>query len=61
LATARHFYKFAEEEQWVLSTRKGVRIATFNNEADLDHWGRGLKKQRGRILTTVRRGHASGS
>ncbi len=56
LATARHFYKFPEGEQWVLTTRSGVRIAAFLSEADLDHWWRGLKKQRGRIITRVRRG-----
>jgi hypothetical protein len=55
LATARHFYKFPEDEQWVLSTRSGVRIATFSSEADLDRWWRGLKKQRGRMLTRVRK------
>lgn len=55
LATARHFYKFSEGDQWVLTTRSGVRIATFASEADLDRWWRGLKKQRGRILTRVRR------
>jgi hypothetical protein len=55
LATARHFYKFPENEQWVLTTRKGVKIADFGSEADLDHWWRGLKKQRGRILTRVRK------
>jgi hypothetical protein len=55
LATARHFYKFPEDEQWVLATRSGVRVATFSSEADLDHWWRGLKKQRGRMLTRVRK------
>ena len=56
LATARHFYKFPENEQWVLTTRSGIRIAAFPSEADLDHWWRGLKKQRGRIITRGRRG-----
>jgi hypothetical protein len=56
LATARHFYKFSDDDQWVLTTRSGVRIAAFASEADLDRWWRGLKKQRGRILTRVRRG-----
>lgn len=56
VAMARHFYKFPEGEQWVLTTRSGIRIASFPSEADLDHWWRGLKKQRGRIITRVRRG-----
>jgi hypothetical protein len=56
VATARHFYKFPEGEQWVLTTRSGVRIASFPSEADLDHWWRGLKKQRGRIITRVQKG-----
>jgi hypothetical protein len=55
LATARHFYKFAEGDRWVLSTRSGVRVRTFADEAELDRWWLGLKKQRGRILTTRRR------
>jgi hypothetical protein len=56
VATARHFYKFCEDEQWVLTTRSGIRIAAFPSEADLDHWWRGLKKQRGRIITKARKG-----
>jgi hypothetical protein len=56
--TARHFYKFSDDDQWVLTTRSGVKIAAFASEADLDRWWRGLKKQRGRILTRVRRGTA---
>jgi hypothetical protein len=55
LATHRHFYKFSEGEQWVLATRSGVRVAEFPSEAELDQWWRGLRKQRGRILTKVRR------
>jgi hypothetical protein len=53
LAAHRHFYKFSEHERWVLATRSGIRVATFNSEAELDRWWRGLKKQRGRILTKV--------
>ena len=55
LATHRHFYKFPENEGWVLTTRSGTRVAVFSSEAELDQWWRGLKKQRGRILTRVRR------
>lgn len=55
LATVRHFYKFPEGEQWVLTTRSGIKVAAFDSEGDLDHWWGGLKKQRGRILTRVRR------
>lgn len=56
LATARHFYKFSEDDQWLLTTRSGVRIAAFASEDELDRWWRGLRKQRGRILTRVRKG-----
>jgi hypothetical protein len=59
LATHRHFYKFSEGERWVLTTRSGVKVAVFSSETELDQWWRGLKKQRGRILTGVRRGTAS--
>jgi hypothetical protein len=55
LATHRHFYKFSEGEQWVLTTRGGVRVRAFANEAELDQWWHGLKRQRGRILTRRRR------
>ena len=55
LATHRHFYKFAEGGGWALTTRSGIRVATFASEAELDQWWRGLKKQRGRMLTKVRR------
>lgn len=55
LATHRHFYKFPEGEGWVLTTRSGIKVAVFASEAELDQWWRGLKKQRGRILTRVRR------
>ena len=58
LATARHFYKFPEAERWLLTTRNGIKVADFGSEADLDHWWRGLKKQRGRILTRVRKGES---
>jgi hypothetical protein len=58
LATARHFYKFSDEDQWVLTTRSGVKVASFASEADLDRWWRGLRRQRGRILTRVRKGEA---
>lgn len=54
LATHRHFYKFAEGERWALTTRSGVRVATFASEAELDQWWLGLKRQRGRILTKRR-------
>ena len=56
VATVRHFYKFREGEQWVLTTRSGIRVAAFPSEADLDHWWRGLKKQRGRIITRGKKG-----
>ena len=56
LATHRHFYKFSEGEGWVLTTRSGIRVAVFSSEAELDQWWKGLKKQRGRIITRVRRG-----
>ena len=55
LASHRHFYKFAEQQRWVLATRSGRRIASFASEAELDRWWGGLKKQRGRMLTRVRR------
>ena len=55
LATHRHFYKFADDDGWVLTTRSGIQVAAFASEAELDRWWRGLKKQRGRILTRVRR------
>jgi len=45
----------------VLTTRGGVRVAVFPSEAELDRWWLGLKKQRGRILTRVRRGAPPGS
>jgi hypothetical protein len=53
LATHRHFLKFSEGERWVLTTRSGIRVATFPNEAELDRWWLRLKRQRGRILTRV--------
>lgn len=56
LAKNRHFYKFCEDERWVLTTRSGVRIASFPSEAELDRWWLRLKRQRGRILTKVRKG-----
>ena len=56
VAKSRHFYKFCENERWVLTTRSGVRIATFPSEAELDRWWQRLKRQRGRILTKVARG-----
>lgn len=55
LATHRHFYKFADGERWALTTRSGVRVATFASEAELDQWWLGLKRQRGRILTKRRK------
>ncbi len=55
LATHRHFYKFCEDHQWVLTTRSGVRIGVFPSEAELDRWWLGLKKQPGRILSRKRR------
>lgn len=55
LATHRHFYKFCENGRWVLTTRSGVRVTAFANEAELDQWWHGLKRQRGRILTRRRR------
>jgi len=55
VATHRHFYKFFQDGYWVLATRKGIRVATFHTEAQLDHWWRRLKRQRGRILTKVHR------
>lgn len=55
LTTHRHFYKFCENGQWVLTTRSGVRVAVFPGEAELDHWWQGLSWQRGRILTRIRR------
>jgi len=61
LATHRHFYKFFEDERWVLTTRSGIRVGTFPSEAELDFWWQGLKKQRGRILTRRRRGSPPGS
>lgn len=54
LASHRHFYKFCEDRQWMLTTRGGIRVATFASEAELDQWWRGLRWQRGRILTTRR-------
>ena len=54
LATHRHFYKFFEDERWMLSTRSGIRVGVFPSEAELDRWWLGLKKQRGRILTRKR-------
>ena len=61
LATHRHFYKFLEDQRWVLTTRNGIRIGAFPNEAELDRWWLGLKKQPGRILTRKRRGMPPGS
>jgi hypothetical protein len=61
LATHRHFYKFPEDQQWVLTTRSGVRVGTFPSEAELDRWWLGLKKQAGRILTRKRKGTPPGS
>ena len=54
LATHRHFYKFPEDQWWVLTTRSGIRVGAFPSEAELDCWWLGLKKQRGRILTRKR-------
>ena len=59
LAVHRHFLKFCEGQQWVLTTRSGVRVATFPSEAELDQWWLRLKKQRGRILSRVQRGTPS--
>ena len=61
LATHRHFYKFCEDQRWVLTTRSGIRIGAFPSEAELDRWWLGLKKQTGRILTRKRRGAPPGS
>ena len=61
LATHRHFYKFCEDQQWVLTTRNGIRIGAFPSEAELDLWWLALKKQQGRILTPKRRGTPPGS
>ena len=55
LAAHRHFYKFCEDGQWVLTTRSGVRVTVFPSEAELDQWWRKLTWQRGRILTRIRR------